>query len=162
MSTSKKITNTGALDSDVVELLAESFEPADMPAELQSKLHDTLMQQVAKQAACEAEGYTTVRASDDSWIHPLPGASLKVLNREPGSEGIDGVLSYLLRLEPGFKSKGHNHPVDEECLMLEGDLTLGGLTLNAGDYHLVAAGLLHGNVSTVNGCMAFIRGAVPV
>lgn len=83
-------------------------------------------------------------------------------SRLRGSEGFDGVLSYLLRLEPGFKSKGHNHPVDEECLMLEGDLTLGGLTLNAGDYHLVAAGLLHGNVSTVNGCMAFIRGAVPV
>ncbi len=163
MSTFKRVVNNNsALDDDVVEMLGNAITPVEMPVEMKSRLRKDILQQVAKENACDTRDYLTIRSADDKWLSPLPGALVKILNREPDSEGLEGVLSYLFRLEPGFKTVGHSHPVEEECLMLEGDLTLGGLTLYAGDYHRVAPGFIHGEVSSINGCLAFIKGALPV
>ena len=155
-----------ALDEDILEMLAEAHDAVEIDDETVLRMRNNLMSKIklphseSDESAMEA-GFDLVTASDtDGWIEAFPGGSFKVLH---GDMTIpDSVLSYLIKLEPGFKMEGHGHPFDEETLMLEGDLTLGDIKLNAGDFHFAAAGVTHGNVSTKNGCMAFMRGALPV
>ena len=160
--------NTSVLDEDVIEILAEAQEPVNIPVEMAARMRSIVMQQIkqdalpAKSATTlpEKEGFSILRGNAGEWIEAMPGAYFKVLHDD--GNGLDGLLSYLIKLEPGVEMDGHAHPFDEECLMLEGDLTLGDITLNKGDFHYAAAGMMHGHLSTKKGCMAFIRGALPV
>jgi quercetin dioxygenase-like cupin family protein len=145
------------LDDDIIELLATSLPPVPPPAETTARMRNDILQRIHQESAATAEGFSIVRANDSEWIEAYPGASYK-----PLQEHGDGLLSYLIRLEPGFRMQGHGHPFDEECLMIEGDLTLGDITLHAGDFHLARAGVMHGDISTREGCIAFIRGALPI
>lgn len=154
-------TESEVLDNDVLEMLTLAQEPVDLPDEINERMRNNVMQRIRKEKSCQNPGFSTVRADDqEGWIEALPGAKVKILQ---GDITIpDSLLSYLVRLEPGFSMEGHAHPFDEETLMLEGDLTLGDLKLSAGDFHFAAAGVSHGNVHTTNGCVAYMRGALPV
>ena len=152
--------NESALDNDIIEMLAEAQEPAPIPVELAARMRKNLMQNISQEKASQQEGFSTLRSTDGEWVEVMPGAQFKVLHDD--GNGLDGLLSYLIKLDAGFEMQGHEHPFDEECLMLEGDLTLGDITLNKGDFHYAASGVTHGYVSSKNGCMAFIRGALPV
>ena len=161
-------TTTSILDEDVIEMLAEAQEPAVIPVEVAARMRGNVMQRIkqesdrdgANKKSKDKTGFSTLRGNAGEWIEAMPGAYFKVLHDD--GNGLDGLLSYLIRLEPGVEMEGHAHPFDEECLMLEGDLTLGDITLNKGDFHYAAAGMIHGCLSTQKGCMAFIRGALPV
>lgn len=149
------------LDPDVIGMLAAAHEPAVLPDEVTARMRNNVMQSIRREKACSGPEFTTVRADDQhGWIDALPGARVKILQGDitiPNS-----LMSYLVHLEPGFSMEGHTHPFDEETLMLEGDLSLGDLKLSAGDFHFAAAGASHGNVHTVHGCIAYMRGALPV
>lgn len=100
--------------------------------------------------------HDTVHAGDGGWQPFIDGVSIKVLHEQ------DGVLSYLLRLAPGAALPPHRHPLDEECIVLEGTLLVGTHTeVQAGGYHLAHRGALHPTVSTRTGATIFLRGAVP-
>ena len=157
----EKHNKNNVLDDDILEMLAEAHEPVDIDDDVVVRMRSNLMQKIGQEKAKNALGFTTTHGADEEgWIEAFPGGSFKVLH---GDASIpNSLLSYLIRLEPGFKMEGHGHPFDEETLMLEGDLTLGDIKLNAGDYHFAPAGVTHGNVSTTNGCVAYMRGALPV
>jgi hypothetical protein len=150
-----------ALDDDILEMLAEAHAPIDIDDDAVQRMRSKLMSDIKLSDTSSNKGFSVVLASNsEGWVEAFPGGSFKVLH---GDIAIpDSVLSYLIKLEPGFKMEGHGHPFDEETLMLEGDLTLGDIHLNAGDFHFAAAGVKHGNVSTQKGCIAFMRGALPV
>ena len=149
-----------ALDHDVGEIIADAHEAVSLPAELKSRMKAQVMNKIRQEKACKGDGFVVHRANDGGWVEVMPGASYKVLHDD--GKGLEGVLSYLIKLDAGVEMAGHHHPFDEECLMLEGDLTFGDLTLNEGDFHFAAAGMSHANVSTKNGCIAFIRGPLPM
>lgn len=161
MDNRKSDNQPDVLDPDLLELLAVVNESADLPDEVAERMRGSVMQSIRQEKACLNPGFTTVRADEEQgWIEALPGARVKILQGDitvPNS-----LLSYLVRLEPGFSMEGHTHPFDEETLMLEGDLSLGDLKLAAGDFHFAAAGVLHGDVHTKQGCLAYMRGALPV
>ena len=158
MSDNKALsTAQSPLDDDIIELLAVSHPPVSPAPEATARMRDDIMHRIRQQSTAAPEGFAIVRANDSEWIEAYPGAAYK-----PLQEHGDGLLSYLIRLEPGFRMQGHGHPFDEECLMIEGDLTLGDITLHAGDFHLARAGVMHGDISTRAGCIAFIRGALPI
>ncbi len=150
------------LDDDILEMLAEAQQPVMLSEATTNRMRSGLLDaiQQEKEVNAKTKGFETLLAHEGEWIEAMPGAQFKVLHDD--GNGLDGLLSYLIKLEPGVSMKGHNHPFDEECLMLEGDLTLGEHTLNKGDFHFANAGVPHGDVSTQNGCIAFIRGALPV
>lgn len=148
------------LDEDIIEMLAEAQTPVTVPAESVKRMRNDIMQKIKLEPARQQPGFSTMLAKEGEWIEAFPGAQFKVLHDD--GNGLDGLLSYLIKLEAGVEMEGHGHPFDEECLMLEGDLTLGDITLNKGDFHYAEAGVMHGHLSTQNGCMAFIRGALPV
>ncbi len=146
------------LDDDILQQLAENQQAMELPANLQARMRGNIMQQVAEEAAGVGPGFTTVRAGEGEWMEALPGGFIKIL--QPAD--ANGALAYLARLEPGFEMPGHVHAVDEECIMLEGELWMGDLHLRAGDYHFAAKGMNHGKHRTDTGALIYLKGALPL
>ena len=70
------------------------------------------------------------------------------------------VASMLVRFAAGAGVPDHAHAVQEDCLMLEGDMFLGDILLRPGDYQRAAAGSRHfGEMSDVGGTF-FFHGAI--
>ena len=61
---------------------------------------------------------------------------------------------------PGASLPAHDHPADEECLVLEGEVMLGDILGRAGDYHLAPKGLPHGTITSKTGALLFIRAGI--
>lgn len=98
--------------------------------------------------------HRTVRADAGVWEPLAPGVERKLL-----WQTADAV-SCLVRLAPGSTFPSHNHPIDEESVVLEGSLRIGSdLLLLPGDFHLGRKGVEHETVSTQDGCLCFLRTA---
>jgi anti-sigma factor ChrR (cupin superfamily) len=141
-----------ALDADIVDLLngAPSSAPAD-----QAALARVKRRVLARIAEAQSTEHVTVRAGDGQWQPFGPGLTLKVLH-EAG-----GVMSYLVRLAPGAVLPPHRHPMDEECVVLEGALRIGELEVAAGGFHLGRHDRLHMPIVSEHGALIFLRGAAP-
>jgi len=115
-----------------------------------------IKRRLLERVADTVETHVTIDAGAGQWQPFVEGVKLKVLREH------DGVLSYLLRLEPGASLPAHRHPVDEECIVLEGRLQVGTrIEIGAGGYHLAHQGALHATISTREGATIFLRGAIP-
>ena len=106
---------------------------------------------LARMADGDAQRFVTVRRDDGVWQSLAPDISMKILDSDRSMQ------AYLLRLAPGACLPGHPHPDDEMCYVLEGEATLGDITVGPGDYHLARAGSAHGDVTTRAGCLLLIR-----
>ena len=95
-------------------------------------------------------------SSGEGWIEMLPKAHAKLLYTDGEAE------SYMIRLEPGAWAPAHDHPADEECLVLEGTLWQGDVFLKAGDFHVARPGDRHGDLRTDTGALVFIRYGKPL
>lgn len=87
------------------------------------------------------------------WTALLPG----VMKRELWSD--ERVVSRFYRLEPGAEVPAHQHPLDEECMMLSGEVFLGDILLREGDYHFAPAASRHGAVYSDVGALLYVRAA---
>ena len=97
-------------------------------------------------------GTETKRSASADWLEHSPGITYRVLK-------VDAALkrqSLLVRMEPGAVYKSHTHDVDEECLVIEGDLRYGDLVLRAGDFHLAAPATSHPTGHTSSGCLLHV------
>lgn len=104
----------------------------------------------------EAEGgvqHRTVRAADGHWQEVCPGVTRKLLWTDASTQ------SSMVRLAPGAVVRAHFHPMDEECVVLEGSLRIGaGLLLREGDFHVAAGGSMHEEVTSDTGALIYLRG----
>lgn len=97
---------------------------------------------------------TQVEPGLSAWISSGPGVTVCLLS------GDAQVVSMLVRFEPGAGVQDHLHALDEDCLVLEGEMFLGDILLRAGDYQLAPAGGGHfGELSDV-GALFFFHGAL--
>ena len=110
---------------------------------------------LARIAEDQRPRHLTVQAAQGQWQPFGDGLTLKVLHE------ADGILSCLVRLAPGAELPAHRHPVDEECVVLEGALTIGSLEVAAGGFHLGRRGVLHERIVSPGGALIFLRGAIP-
>lgn len=95
----------------------------------------------------------SVLNQDGDWQEISEGVSQKVL-------WTDGTnLSRYIRIAKNTQIPGHDHKLDEECMMLSGDIFLGDILLQAGDYHVAPAGTEHLEISSDTGALLFVRGA---
>lgn len=140
------------LDDDIVELLDAG--PGDEPVDraFAARIKRRLLMRIADD---QRPRHLTVRTQDGDWQPFGPGLRLKVLHE------ADGVMSYLVRLAPGAALPVHRHPIDEECVVLEGELRIGDLVVAAGGFHLGRKDVLHAPITTVDGALIYLRGAVP-
>ncbi len=142
--------------------MASSLPPGKTPppdpsraVELQAveRIRGQVLGRIAAQSTAV---HKTLAAGDEGWEPFIDGIAIRVLHED------SGVLSYLLRLSPGAVLPGHRHPMNEECLVMEGELTIGdALTVSAGGYHLALAGSLHAPITSRDGAVIFLRGACP-
>lgn len=110
---------------------------------------------LARIAEDQRARHLTVTADEGQWQPFGAGLSIKVLH-EAG-----GIMSYLVRLAPGASLPPHRHPVDEECVVLEGSLRIGELDVAAGGFHLGRQDVLHMPIVSEHGALIFLRGAAP-
>jgi anti-sigma factor ChrR (cupin superfamily) len=97
-------------------------------------------------------GTLTLRGDTADWIVYSPGITYRVLH-------VDEKLkrqSLLVKMQPGSVYKSHGHDIDEECLVIEGDLRFGDLHLRAGDYHLATPEMVHPTGRTESGCLLHV------
>jgi hypothetical protein len=121
-------------DDPAWEVLAYAAEPIEPPAELRRKLLD----RAAGAGHGFPEGFFRVRegvfgvhSGLARWTPtPIPGLDHKILSEDAGR----GYTTRLLRFAPGTKYPSHRHAGTEEIFVLEGSLSINGLTLSAGDY----------------------------
>jgi hypothetical protein len=88
------------------------------------------------------------------WVGSAPGVNVMPLC------GDATVVSMLVRFDPGGAVADHHHALDEDCLVLAGEMFLGDILLRALDYQLAPAGGTHfGEMSDV-GVTFFFHGAL--
>jgi quercetin dioxygenase-like cupin family protein len=152
MPTTDPDDTLATLDDDILRALADAQAWEAPPALATARVKHRLLQRVAQAEA----RHLTVPAAQGRWQPFQPGVEIKVLHE------ADGVMSYLLRLAPGAALAAHRHPVDEECVVLEGRVRIGDtLEIGAGGFHLAHRDALHAPISSVDGATIFLRGASP-
>ncbi len=102
-------------------------------------------------------GTLTKRAGTGVWTELAPGVMCTILCEDPCAKR----RSMLIRAEPGAIYDSHGHDAGyEECLVLEGDLIMGDLTLHAGDFHLATKGSAHPQATTRSGVLVYLSTAI--
>jgi predicted ChrR family anti-sigma factor len=83
---------------------------------------------------------------------PFPGVTFKLLY-------VDRETHYatsLLKLEPGAQYPAHRHAGCEQCLVIEGTVRIGTVSVSKGDFEYAVAGTEHGHLTTDTGCLLLI------
>jgi anti-sigma factor ChrR (cupin superfamily) len=141
------------LDPELLGRIEDDFG-ADAPdAELASRVKRRVLRRIAQD---QLPRHLTVQPGDSGWQPFGHGLTIKLLNENAG------VASYLVRMAPGSSLAPHRHPMDEECVVLEGSLVIGDLVVLTGGFHMAHKDDLHDRVHTVDGALIFLRGASPV
>jgi mannose-6-phosphate isomerase-like protein (cupin superfamily) len=94
-------------------------------------------------------GMKLIRSGDSPWIaFPAPGVEVRPLL---------GRKTLLVRMQPGAVFPEHEHRQVEQCYVLEGSVTdSDGVTVNAGDFICMPAGITHRPIHTATGCVFLI------
>jgi hypothetical protein len=85
---------------------------------------------------------------------------------EPMMEGVERMMlwndgqqeAYVIRARAG--APGHRHAMDEECLVLMGEMYFGDQLMRAGDFQLAAAGRDHATIVAHTDSLLYQRGEV--
>lgn len=96
----------------------------------------------------------TVPAGVDGWEPLRAGVDIKPLF------GAGPGISMLVRFRPGATVPGHPHTLDEECLMVHGELFLGDVLLREGEFQFAPGGSAHSELSADADCLLFFHGAI--
>ena len=157
------------LPAALTAALADALTPQQTASGMTERVHLRLLARLhadtkqaseqARNAEAIASAFITLRGSTqpgEGWVEMLPKAHAKLLFTDGEAE------SYMIRLEPGAWAPAHEHPADEECLVIEGTLWQGDVFLKAGDFHVARPGMKHGELRTDTGALVFIRYAKPL
>jgi hypothetical protein len=136
------------LDPAVLERLLEAVAPETPPAGLRDKVFGRVRTATTMTAH-------TLRAAGGAWKPVVPGIEVKTLFYDTEAR----TVSFLLRAQPGASLPAHGHRAYEECLVLEGEFTMGDLTLRAGDFQAGHPGEAHPVATTRTGVLVYLRGA---
>ena len=141
------------IDAAVEQLLLTALVPVQPDPACRTRMLDRIEARIRRQPP---GAFVTVRGGDGDWQEIAPRVYRKLLIRD------DRLHACLYRMEAGSAFPAHEHPSDEECVCLEGEVSLGGIAIKAGDFHLAPQGLPHGEITTQTGCVLYIRcGGVP-
>lgn len=142
-----------ALDADLRAALDASIAPEPADAALAARVKHRVLRRIAED---DTHRHHTVQPDGGSWQPFGRGVQIKVLHQ------AGGVMSYLLKIAPGAQVPAHRHPIDEECVVLEGSVRIGPeLVVHAGGFHLARRDALHAPITSDAGAVIFLRGAAP-
>lgn len=106
-------------------------------------------------AAARVSGMAFLFAEDANFEPtPYPGITMRVLNTDLERQ----QFTCLIRLEPGSTFPSHPHDGPEECIVLDGEFAVFGVTMKKGDYQRAAPGRDHGVQSSATGALVYLSG----
>jgi len=152
-----------ALDAEDLALLGASLTPLSPPPEVRHRILSRVIERVRAASAppqvtpparehARAAEMRLVRAESTPWIGIGPGVQACIL-------ADDGLFrTFLLRLAAGARLPEHDHHLEEECFVVEGDIWLSGMRMQRGDYQRVPAGVPHADIRSDGGCLLYVRG----
>lgn len=97
-------------------------------------------------------GIHVARSTDGAWRRYCEGIDTRTLWRSAKS----GRHVFLIRIQPGAFLPEHPHSGDEECLVLEGDMVVNGVSFGPGDFQVAFAGTVHPTITSRGGCVCLI------
>jgi anti-sigma factor ChrR (cupin superfamily) len=101
------------------------------------------------------EGFLVVRAGEGQWLPTGDaGVSFKLLY----TDRERGTFTTLVRMDAGASIRAHRHLGVEQCLVIEGDLRAGDVSMSAGDFNCSLPGSVHEEISTTGGALFLIVG----
>ena len=132
----------------------EAEPPAGLLDRLMASIADVPQAEAPPQGYLEVKpGVTGVRTNDASWMDaPVPGASYKLIARDPERH----YTTRLVRFAPGTSYPTHRHGGTEEIFVLEGSVSVNGVTLKAGDYCRSEAGTEEFGTFSGDGALAIV------
>jgi quercetin dioxygenase-like cupin family protein len=139
------------LDADLRAAFDAALAPDAVPLEVAARIKRRLLSRIADAEAAQV----AVAPEQGTWRPFGPGVEIKVLHKR------DGIMSYLLRMAPGSELPNHRHPHDEECVVIEGRVQMGDVTMGPGGYLMERQDTLHPPLRTVDGAVIYLRGASP-
>jgi anti-sigma factor ChrR (cupin superfamily) len=105
-------------------------------------LRDRLMARIAQPSLMQ------VVRHDTGWLPgPAPGVEIRLLHQ---------TKTMMVKLAPGARIPPHHHHSAEQCLVIEGRLTDGKVTVEAGDFVYMPAGSTHSELWSETGCKFLI------
>ncbi len=142
--------NEDSLNPAVVGWLADALSAPPLAPARKEAVWSRILQRIHAPAPA---GTLTVRAGEGEWIPCLPGVDIKILHIDE----LKNTQTALWRMQPGSVLPAHDHHVDEECLVLEGEIRSGDFVVRQGDYHLGFAGQPHPDIHSDMGALLLIR-----
>ena len=136
----------------VYERLASSLKVGCGPSACNNVLRKSMLKRVL--AAIPPPETRTVRAASGEWHTVAPGVTIKLLRVDHDA----GNMTAFIRMEPGSAISAHQHSRSEECLVIEGEISIGGHHLQAGDMHVAEVSTQHARVTSAQGALMLVRG----
>lgn len=133
---------------DIFSILDRHVSPQDPPAGLWERI------ELAIDDDEKSPNTRNVRTNELTWEPFLPGIERKVLFVDKAAM-VSGIL---YRVAAGASVPNHGHALIEECLVLEGEIEVDGMTIRAGELHMALPGSRHGPLSSRPGALVYIRG----
>lgn len=134
------------LETEDIEVLAGALAPIEPAPAARLSMRERLLER-----ARQASAPQTVLMQEGEWVALSPLVEVKKLFRDDTGNAL------LYRVQPGGVLPDHHHFHDEECLVLEGEMTLGELQLRAGDFHRVRKGTEHRQIYSRTGAVFYVR-----
>jgi anti-sigma factor ChrR (cupin superfamily) len=101
-----------------------------------------------------APGTATITAGEGVWERVAPGVDRKVVH----VDRTGGIQSYFVRMTEGAVMPGHEHHADEHCVVMQGELEIGGAIYAGGTYHFAGRGIPHLPIIARSDALLFIHG----
>jgi len=149
-----KKTNHQALDSNTSAAISDALISNEIPDKLKASMKQRIFERIHSKAP---EGVSTIREHEGEWIDVAPKLQMKVLRRDHKLNS----QTALWRLEPGAIIPAHEHPVEEECLVVKGEINFGNHVLHEGDFEVVPAGINHMAMESKTGALVLLRSDIP-
>jgi quercetin dioxygenase-like cupin family protein len=134
--------------------LADAVLPVELGAGQRESLRERILQRIG---ALPPPGTFTIRAAESQWRRISEGVEIRIVRREKAT----GRQTVMFRLQPGSVVVAHGHTQEEECLVLEGEIEIGGHVLRKGDLHIARPGACHAPITTRTGALLWVTSEIP-
>jgi anti-sigma factor ChrR (cupin superfamily) len=134
-------------------------EPSQLSAQAADSIKQKVLQKIVvssvSSSAAISNGLVTSVMRDSPWTALNKKIQVKIVFED------DRTISWLLRMLPGGLLAPHDHADGvEECMVLEGELSINGVQFKAGDYQVAHPGSVHHQVATDKGALLFLKSPV--
>lgn len=130
--------------------LADAIEDIQPP----KSLWENIQKRMGRNNTALPPGVLAVNKDQGRWYKHSNNVEVKSLyiDEELGSE------SYLLKFGPNSVVEEHEHgDWNDECIVMEGTIFVGGVKFGPGDFHVATRGAVHPKLCSDSGGVLFVR-----